>query len=103
MFYKFSEEQVDSEYLISSIEKMTEDALQYLFMRNFSNEEHGRITSFRSQRNAVLKKAFKKFKKTLDQAKLIKGVHKVLATQETQSPSHPVNSKPQRSSNRKRK
>ena len=60
------------------MESKTEDALQYLLMLNFSNEDNAKIRHLRSQRNDGIRRAFKKFKKALDQDKLIANIKKLV-------------------------
>ncbi|CDW71526.1 UNKNOWN [Stylonychia lemnae] len=76
-FIKYSQDD-DSEYLISSLESKTEDTLQYLLMQKFSNEDNAKIRSLRSQRNDGIRRAFKKFKRTLDLEKLVSSIRKVI-------------------------
>lgn len=64
----------DSEFLINQLEGKTEDAFQYLLIKNFSNEEIFKVRKMRSQRDENLRKVFKKFNKNSDIDRLLKGI-----------------------------
>eukprot|EP00347_Sterkiella_histriomuscorum_P013336 403365107 len=98
-FVKYQEDD-DSEYLISFIESKTEDALQYLVMKNFSNEENAKIRQLRSQRNDAIRRAFKKFRKTLDTTKLVNGIRKILPQAQPQPTKQILQNSPDRGNSR---
>lgn len=71
-----------SEYFITAVEQKTEEQLQTLFQGNFVNDDVQKIKLLRSQRDEGLRRAFKKFKKSLNLEDLVKKIKKCLEKSE---------------------
>ena len=69
----------DSEFLITSLEQRTEDEIQAMLNKNFSNSEAAKFRTMRGRKDEALLKAFKKFERNqFDVEKLVRDVKKIL-------------------------